>query len=482
MKSLKFQFILSHIIPVIITIPLIAVALSYAMETHYILKDMKKTIEYQANLIKNYSEKNPEIWKDDASANEFIQEIRPRLISGVILFDQAWNMIAISDNGMVNLDTDLNQSWIVTTLGQNNFEPILNVSRYNPFRKNDDIIEMMVPVSNDQNELLGIVRLNFPVDYFEEQLRQTSNRIVIILICGIVLGIFIGLFNAIKLEKQLNRTTNAIYELSTGVRNNPLPETGSTEIRQLSVAFNKLAEKLETSEQTRTKLVSYLTHELGRPLGALSSAVDSLYLGASKDESFAQDLTTGMKNEIKRLELLVGDLSILREESDPLNQYFFQPVDLSEWLIDICKYWSEFAHSKEVDLINEISDNLPNIEMDINRFHQAIGNLLSNAIKYSFKGGKVILRASVNLDEVQISVVDFGPGIQESDLPHIFESFYRGSEKKRFIQGMGLGLTIAQEVVDAHQGKITVESTVGKGSTFTIHLPLPLDSSGKSSE
>lgn len=482
MKSLKFQFILSHIIPVIITIPLIAVALSYAMETNYILKDMKKTIEDQANLIKDYSEKNPEIWKDDASANAFIQEIRPHLITGVILFDKAWNMIAISDNGMVNLDTDLDQSQIVTTLGKNNFEPILNVSRYNPFRKNDDIIEMMVPVSNDQNELLGIVRLNFPVNYFEEQLKQTSNRIVIILICGILLGITMGLFNAIQLEKQLKRTTNAIYDLSTGVRNNPLPETGSTEIRQLSVAFNKLAEKLETSEQTRTKLISYLTHELGRPLGALSSAVDSLYLGASQDEKLAQDLTTGMKNEIKRLELLVGDLSILREESDPLNQFFFKPVNLSEWLTNICKYWSEFAHSNEVNLINQVSENLPYFEMDVNRFHQAIGNLLSNAIKYSLKGGNVILRASVISNEIQIAVIDFGPGISEVDQPHIFEMFYRGTEKKRFIQGMGLGLTIAKEVVEAHRGIITVESIAGKGSTFTIHLPLLPDSSETFSE
>ncbi len=469
MKSLKTQFIISHIVPVVVTIPLIAVALSYAMETHYILKDMKKTITYQANLIKDYSERAPEIWKDEASADAFIQEIRPQLITGVILFDKAWNMLAFSDNGLSGPPDDCCKS--VPTFGQTSMKPILNVSSYNPFHRSDDIIEMMVPVSNDQNELLGIIRLNLPVDYFEDQLNQTAGRIVVILLCGIALGVLIGLVNAVNLEKQLNRTTNAIYELSTGVRDNPLPETGSKEIAQLSVAFNKLAEKLKSSEQKRTKLVSFLTHELGRPLGALSSAIDSLSLGAYQDEQLTRDLTSGMKNEIKRLELLVGDLSILREESDPQNQYLFNTVDLTEWMTECYKYWSEFASSKGVNLINEISEDLPQVEMDPYRFHQATGNLLSNAIKHSPKGERVILRASRIEGEIQISVIDFGSGIPETDLPYIFNSFYRGAEKKRFTQGMGLGLAIAQEVVTAHKGKITVQSTVGKGSTFTIHLP-----------
>ncbi len=473
MKNLKLQFILSHILPVIITIPLIGVALSYAMETNYILKDMKKTIEYQAELIKGYAEGNPEIWKDRESANNLIQEIRPQLISGIVLFDQAWQWIASTDNQPILPDLNSDFSQLVSQLQQKSFEPFLKINPYQPFQKTGDIIEMMVPVTNNEDELLGIIRLNLPVNYFENQLKQTSTRIIVILICGILLGIIIGLFNAIRLEEQLNRTTNAIYDLSSGGKNEPLPETGPAEIRKLSAAFNNLSQKLDTSEQTRTKLISYLTHELGRPLGALASAVDSLNLGAVQDENLTRDLTSGMKMEIRRLELLVGDLSILRSESDPLNQYFMKPVPLSEWLMNFFTYWTKYAQNNQVHLIHEIPDDLPIVMMDENRFHQAVGNILSNAIKYSSKGGDVIIHASVNAEEILISVKDFGPGISEGDLPHIFEPFYRGSEKKRFIQGMGLGLNIALEIVKAHHGTISVESIKGAGSTFTIHLQFP---------
>jgi len=195
-------------------------------------------------------------------------------------------------------------------------------------------------------------------------------------------------------------------------------------------------------------------------------------MGAAQDEKLVQDLTVGMKNEIKRLELLVGDIALLREKTDPINLYVMKPVALSAWLNEVCSYWAEYARDKDIKLVDEIDQNLPTIKMDENRMYQAVGNLLSNAIKYSPNGKTVTFRAFQTDDEIQIQVTDQGCGIDREDLPHIFESFYRGSENKRIIQGMGLGLTISQDVVQAHRGTITVESEKGVGSTFTIHLPL----------
>ncbi len=195
-------------------------------------------------------------------------------------------------------------------------------------------------------------------------------------------------------------------------------------------------------------------------------------MGASQDEALARDLTTGMKNEIKRLELLVGDLSLLREKNDPINVYVMKPIELTSWLTDIFRYWVEIARGKSVTLNQDIAPDLPTVQMDENRFYQAIGNLLSNAIKYSPKGSDVLFSAAQTEHEITIAVRDNGTGICREDLPHIFESFYRGAENKRFVQGMGLGLTISKDVVEAHHGRITVESEPGKGSLFTIRLPI----------
>jgi two-component system sensor histidine kinase VicK len=110
------------------------------------------------------------------------------------------------------------------------------------------------------------------------------------------------------------------------------------------------------------------------------------------------------------------------------------------------------------------------VRIDEGRLNQAISNLLNNAIKYSTKGKTVTLSATQNEEEIQIAVRDEGSGINPEDMEKIFDAFYRGNTGKRFIQGMGLGLTITRDIVEAHHGRITVESTLGEGSQFVIHL------------
>ncbi len=268
MKNLRLQFILSHTLPLIIAILLIALALNYAMETHYILRDMKKTIQDQAAMIAQYSENKPEIWEDNSAAEKMISEIRPQLLSGIVLFDTAWNILTNHSGDATNREIIQRITPVLWNSGAlMKFEPLLNISRYNPFRGSDDIIEMMVPVSNARNQLLGVIRLNFPVTYFEEQLRTTSSRVLLILICGILLGTVIGLVNATSLEKSWQRQPTRFMISRPGQEASRFLKP-TEELKQLSIAFNSLTAELEQSERSRTRMVSYLTHELGRPLGS----------------------------------------------------------------------------------------------------------------------------------------------------------------------------------------------------------------------
>lgn len=461
---------LSHIIPVLFTSCLVTLAVYYALETDYIIRDMTETIQQQAEIVERYARENPDVTSSKDAAKEFIVQIRPDITTGIVVFDPNWNVLSFSNQ----ISSDLNDlKYSIDLTPGTLLGPLLNVSMYNPFRKTDDIIEMLIPVLGDDSKILGIIRLNFPVSRFKETLTATTKRIWFILALGVLLGCVMGLILAKRVKNQIMRTTQAIYALSNGQRRDLLPETAEiTELRQLSTAFNTLTSKLNKSEQERAKLTSHLTHELGRPLGALASAADALQRGAWKDETLARELTTGMKTEIKRLEKLVGDLSLLRDENDPELKYSFQDIDYLQWIKNIYIYWSEFARSKKITLMDEFSNSLPHVKIDEFRFAQAIGNLLSNAIKYTPEGGTVTLRSFVSDKSLITQVIDTGAGIPDEDLPHIFEAFYRGPSKKRITQGMGLGLSITQEVVAAHKGTISVKSECGKGSTFTITLPI----------
>ena len=149
-----------------------------------------------------------------------------------------------------------------------------------------------------------------------------------------------------------------------------------------------------------------------RPLGGLSSATDALRHGAMKDERLANDLLRGMKNEIRCLELLVNDLSLLRGSGDPTVLYIIRSVNTSEWLTELVTYWAEFMKTKDIDFTYEIDEDMPAIHMDERRMHQALGNLLNNAIKYSSAGQSAMLRATLSNGVIEISVVDHGVGIQ----------------------------------------------------------------------
>jgi len=150
-------------------------------------------------------------------------------------------------------------------------------------------------------------------------------------------------------------------------------------------------------------------------------------------------------------------------------------LDLSSWLPPLIIPWRAAALDKGLGWDAHIPDDLPAMTVDPDRLSQALGNLLSNAIKYTPEGGMVSFAAEVKSQEMHIAVIDNGVGIRPEELESVFDPFYRSSEPRRFPQGLGLGLTIARDLVEAHGGTLTISSQLGEGSIFTITLPLESD-------
>ena len=149
-----------------------------------------------------------------------------------------------------------------------------------------------------------------------------------------------------------------------------------------------------------------------------------------------------------------------------------QRVEMEGWLSEVLVPWETAAKEKDLEWQVQMAEQLPSLLVDPDRLAQAVGNLCSNALKFTPSGGQVMVLAGVDQGRFWIRVKDNGPGILPQDQVKVFEPFYRGPHDRRIRQGMGLGLTIARDIIHAHQGEIELKSEVGKGSEFTINIPL----------
>ena len=282
----------------------------------------------------------------------------------------------------------------------------------------------------------------------------------------------LGFLLAVRLERPIRQAALAVVDIADGRRADPIPEAGPYEIRQLARAVNSLAEQLHALEDTRRRLLANVVHELGRPLGAIRSAVHVLRGAAGEDRAVRAEFLQGVEEEIERMQPLLDDLAQVHSQGAAGRELDLQPVDLGPWLAAQIVAWQAPAQEKGVTLRSELPQALPAVQINPDRMGQVIGNLLSNAIKYTPAGGWVQVEAGARATEAWIAVRDNGPGIAEAERSRVFEPFYRSQAAQRFPQGLGLGLTIARALTEAHGGRLTLESRPDEGSVFTVWLPL----------
>ena len=339
-------------------------------------------------------------------------------------------------------------------------------------RLSAEIIAATVPVSGENGQLLGIVRLTHEWTTVYQRFVQLRYLIAAILIVGTVLGSAVGWVLAAHSAQPLGRLTTAVSNFAIGNAWTPLAEDGPTEVRLLVHTVNDLVDRLQMLERTRRQLLANLVHELGRPLGSLSLAVQALQRGADQEAGLRDELLSGIDAEIARLRRLLDDLARLYDQMAGTLQLAPRPTPLSDWLCQALPVWRAAALGKGLRWEAKVPDDLPTVNVDPDRLGQAIGNLLSNAIKYTPVDGQVCVDAGREPEAFWIRVADTGPGIPSEDQGRIFEPLQRGADGRRFPQGMGLGLTIARDLVSAHGGHIDLESRPGHGSRFTVWIPL----------
>jgi len=309
------------------------------------------------------------------------------------------------------------------------------------------------PPPSDQQHRVNVINLSY----------------IITGLLGVFLAFILSYYLSSRISKPLSQLSMATRSIADGEYGKQVDVRGGKEVEELGTAFNALSSGLEKNEMLRKNMVADISHELRNPLAAQRGYLEAIEDGVIELSPETMDILVKHNSVLSRLvedlrQLSIVDAGQMELDIRPMRlDRVFKMVDLS------------FQHQraeKRISLKMGISPNLPEVKGDQARIVQVLGNLMSNAILYTPEGGCIELNAGEGDDEVVISVIDTGRGIAKEELGNVFERFYRTDKSRtRHSGGTGLGLSIAKALVEAHQGRMWVESEAGKGTSIFFTLP-----------
>lgn len=242
------------------------------------------------------------------------------------------------------------------------------------------------------------------------------------------------------------------------------------EVGRLADAVNRLLDRLERAFASLRKFAGDASHQLQTPLTVMKGSVD-VALSAPRDAQAYRDVLEEVGQEADTMTAILADLRAFSLADAGLRAAGDAPLDLSAALAEAADIIAALGESAGINVDVSIEPGLF-VRGDAVRLQQVVFNLGENAVKYSLPGMRVALVLAREGEDAVLRVSDAGPGIAEQDLPHIFDRFYRARRAGQRTEGSGLGLAIARRIVEAHGGRITVQSRPGAGACFAVHLAL----------
>jgi two-component system phosphate regulon sensor histidine kinase PhoR len=238
------------------------------------------------------------------------------------------------------------------------------------------------------------------------------------------------------------------------------------------VLFHDITQ-LRQADEVRRDFVANVSHELRTPLSILHGYIETLIDDPETSPDELARILEVMKKHSNRLGVLVEDLLTLAQLESTNPNLQLSDVRLSELFAAIVRDWAKKFAEKKLSVDVGIASDVPIIRADETRLQEVLYNLLDNALKYSRPGGKIRLQAQRRGDDIALSVSDTGVGISNTDLPRIFERFYRADKaRSRELGGTGLGLSIVKHIAQMHGGGVEAESALGRGTTIRVMIPL----------
>jgi len=295
-------------------------------------------------------------------------------------------------------------------------------------------------------------------------------------IIALLAAFFLSLLMARWITAPLKRISNEARQVADG-HAHPIPPKGPVEVRHLAKAFNDMAQQVQATQQSQKDFIANVSHELKTPLTSIQGFAQAVRDGTALSEEDLHQAADVIESEAIRMNRLVQDLLTLEKMDAGTVLFEMQTFDVNDLLRTAKQKFASRADDAGIDLQIKPPADEALITGDSDRLMQVLDNLLENAIKFTPMGGWISISNQIIGKEVLIHVADTGQGIPPSEQQRIFERFYqvdkaRPGGKRR---GYGLGLAICKQIVETHDGSLSVISAAGEGSHFVVKLPLHTD-------
>ena len=328
------------------------------------------------------------------------------------------------------------------------------------------------PILADPETSLGAVIYISQVQEIYESLHDIQLRILTWLVVVAALVILMSVFLIRTITRPVGELREGIAKMSAGDFSARVNVRGRNEFAELAAAFNSMSERLALLDKTRNQFVSNASHELKTPLSTMKILIETILYQDPLDPGMTKEFLNDVNKEINRLSRIVSDLLTLVNIDSGGMRLNTADLDLNDLLLEQIKRLAPLARENGIELDCSGREAVE-VNGDAVKLQQVIYNVIDNAIKYTPRGGEVHASISRAGKKAIVRVADTGIGIPADDLPHIFDRFYRVDKaRSRATGGTGLGLSIVKQIVLLHGGTITASSEEGKGTTFTIELPL----------
>lgn len=463
--SIRWKLISTYLLLILFFVVILNIFIASTLEETYV-RNKKVSLLSEANVISNSVKYFIDIPKQNYSFALLSSQIisyGETLNSRVLILDK--NGRVLKDSNQIIEGKLLKHDEIKKALGGD------TTVESHEFEEFGRVMYLAVPIRLD-NKVIGVTFISTSLNDIKKNIEEVQDLINLISLIGLVFISLIGFGFADYLSKPINRMIQAINKMSQGDFSQKIETHSSDEFGLLSSAFNSMSIKLGEVDAQRKDFVANVSHELRTPLSSIKLLSNSLIQDESAGIEIYREFMKDIDGEVERLNNIITDLLLLVDLDKKKLDVNLKPTYVNFLVGRIIKRLRPLAEEKRMSITFIEKDKLQ-LRLDSDKIQQSIINILHNAIKYTQEEGAIKVEIYKENDFAAIKIEDNGCGIPEDELEFIFERFYRVDKaRSRQTGGTGLGLPIAKQIIVLHQGHISVESVVGKGTTFTILLPI----------